>query len=242
MAQETSNRVLCALPAEARRDVLAACERVELEGRTILDRSGETPAEVHFPETAVISTIATYRDGSSIEMANIGREACTGIGLVLGHPRQLNTNEVQIGGRALAMPVAALVDVEEALPAFRTALFSTVQALFYQVMVSGACNGAHTARQRLARWLLTMRDRNDWETMALTHDFLAEMLGVRRATVTGAARELQAQGLISYGRGQVRISDPAGLRQVSCECYDLVRTAYDELLPARGGSTPRNTA
>lgn len=231
MAEDLTNRVLSTLPPDARDAVASACERVELERGSVIDRVGETAASVHFPETAVISTIATYSDGSSIEMANIGREACTGIGLVLGHPRQLNTNEVQIGGSAQVMPADAFVELKATLPAFERQLFSAVQAVFYQVMISGACNGTHTTRQRLARWLLTMRDRNDREVMYLTHDFLAEMLGVRRATVTESSLDLQSRGLIAYSRGQVRVTDPEGLREVSCECYDLVRDAYDSLLP-----------
>ncbi|MDF0602956.1 Crp/Fnr family transcriptional regulator [Psychromarinibacter sp. C21-152] len=237
MAQDTNNRVLRALPDATRRQAMARMERVTLEGRVMLDRSGEATRTVHFPETAVISTIATYRDGSSIEMANIGREACTGIGLTLGHPRQLSTNEVQIGGEALQIGADAFDSLMDSLPAFRTALFSTVQAIFYQVMVSGACNGAHDSRQRLARWLLTMYDRNDHATMPLTHDFLAEMLGVRRATVSETAAGLQSDGLISYSRGQVTVTDADGLRETSCECYDLVRDAYDTLLPDKSGTS-----
>lgn len=232
MALETINRVLCSLPVDARQAVLDECDRVELIARSIIDRVDETPEVVHFPETAVISTISTYSDGSSIEMANIGREACTGIGLILGHPRQLNTNEVQIGGSALEMRADTFVERKASIPAFEKALFATVQAVFYQVMVSGACNGAHSAKQRLARWLLTMRDRHDQDTLRLTHDFLATMLGVRRATVTEASRDLQSHGLIATSRGQVRIVDPEGLQKVSCECYNLVKNAYTVLLPS----------
>ncbi len=206
---------------------------MDLEARTILDRVGEHTASVHFPETAVISTVATYKDGSSIEMANIGREACTGIGLILGHSQQLNTNEVQLGGGALEMPAEAFLRLKQELPDFENSLLSTVQAVFYQIMVSGACNGAHLAKQRLARWLLTMADRNGSDSMRLTQDFLAEMLGVRRATVSEAASEMQAQGLIQYARGRVRIRNRSGLQKTSCECYQLVREAYASLLPDR---------
>ncbi|WP_422073677.1 Crp/Fnr family transcriptional regulator [Tranquillimonas rosea] len=227
----TRNRVLTALDGHDRTAILAKCERVELTARTRLDRVGETTSAMHFPETAVISTIATYSDGTSIEMANIGREACTGIGLILGHPRQLNSNEVQLAGTALKLPVEAFATLRTARPAFEAALFSTVRAVFYQVMVSGACNGAHSTRQRLARWLLTMQDRSDTVVMDLTHGFLAEMLGVRRATVSEAMVTLKGEGLIAYDRGRIQIADPAGLKAASCECYQLVRNAYATLLP-----------
>jgi hypothetical protein len=99
-------------------------------------------------------------------------------------------------------------------------------------MVSGACNGVHDAKQRLARWLLTMYDRNDADSLNLTHDFIAVVLNVRRATISTCASQLQEAGLIDYGRGSIRIRDVPGLMRVSCECYGLVRDAYNTLLPA----------
>lgn len=233
MTHTTRNRVLLSLTSDIRRVVLDDCEEIELEGRTTLARLGEPTGSVYFPETMVISTLANYRDGSTIEMANIGREACTGINLTLGHTDQLNTNEVQIGGSALELPAKKFLNLKSALPQFGSVLLSTVQAVIYQVMVSGACNGAHTSKERLARWLLTMSDRNDGKTMLLTQEYLSEMLGVRRATVSNAASELQDAGLIEYARGRIRITDHAGLREASCECYNLVRNAYDSLLPER---------
>jgi len=233
MAYATRNRVLRCLEQDVREAALAECERVEFEGRTMLARLGETANAVLFPDTMVISALATYRDGSTIEMANIGRESCSGVGLTLGHPEQLMTNEVQIGGAALEMPAARFESLKEAYPQFERVLFSTVQAVFYQVMVSGACNGAHGSKQRLARWLLTMSDRTDGETMNLTQEFLAEMLSLRRATVSDAASQLQDAGLIDYARGRITITDRPGLHAESCECYDLVRDAYDRLLPDR---------
>lgn len=236
MSLSTNNRVLLSLPADARAEVLGACEPSELEKTRILDAVGETTRRVYFPETAVISTVATYGDGSMIEMANVGREACTGINLTLGTRRQLNTNEVQIAGAARMLSAEQFLRLKQASPDFERALLATAQAVFYQVMVSGACNGAHSAKQRLARWLLTMRDRTDEADMPLTQSFLAEMLGVRRATVTEAASDLQGSGLIKYARGRVSITDREGLIGASCECYELVQRAYATLLPAGKGT------
>lgn len=231
MASETTNHVLQALPEECRAGVLASCERIDMAKGLVLHRDGERTTRVFFPETAVISTLAIYRDGSVIEMANVGREACTGVNLVLGHSRQLNINEVQVEGSSLEMSADDFTSLKSALPEFERALFSNVQAIFYQVMVSGACNGAHSARQRLSRWLLTMDDRNDDAEMQLTHEFLAEILGLRRATVSEAASRLRDEGLIDYSRGVIRITDRSGLRSASCECYDRVRAAHRSLLP-----------
>lgn len=231
MVQETTNFVLRALPVEIRRTALEACDRVRLDAPTLLAAAGEPVAAVHFPETMAISSVTTYHDGSMIEMANVGREACTGVGLILGGRTWLTTTQVQVGGVALVMPAHSLVRLREAHPEVERVLMASVRGLFYQVMVSGACNAAHRAKERLARWLLTMSDRSGEETMPLTHDFLAAILGVRRATVTGAAADLQAAGLIEYRRGRVTITDPGGLKRASCECYELVRESYGSLLP-----------
>jgi CRP-like cAMP-binding protein len=222
--------VLRSLAPATRRSVIGACSVEDLPAGTVLARTGEPTPALHFPETAVVSTLATYRDGSLIEMANIGREGCTGVGLILGKGTQLNTNQVQIGGTALALAPHALGQLRRDFPDFDRTLFAVVQAVFYQVLVSGACNGAHSARQRLARWLLTMSDRSDVETMPLTQEFLSHMLGVRRPTVTQAASELQREGRIDYARGRIRVRDRRALQEASCECYDMVRDAYDSLL------------
>lgn len=231
MTQATNNRVLCALDPDTRNAVTEHCEPVTLTAGTVLQRSGETTHGVYFPESAVVSAIATYSDGSGIEMANIGREASTAVNLLLGQSRQLHTDEVQIEGDARRLPTERFQQLISEHETFERILFASAQSVFYQVMVSGACNGAHSARQRLARWLLTMADRIDGSEMRLTHDFLSEMLGVRRATVTEAAQDLQEKGLISYRRGRVRITDRTGLTNASCECYNLVRAANRELLP-----------
>lgn len=233
MAQSTNNRILLSLPPETRAAVMGACERVDLRRETILEEIGAPTSAAWFPETAVISSLATYRDGSTIEMATVGCEACTGVNLVLGQPMQLVTTEVQISGEALRCPASSFRRLRTQHPDFEASLFAAVQAVFYQVMVSGACNGAHSARQRLARWLLTMHDRNDDPSMRMTHEFLAHMLGVRRATVTEAASALQDEGLISYSHGRMAIVDHRGLRKASCECYDLVRSTYEKVLPER---------
>lgn len=213
--------------------MLAAGERVELEFQSVLARTGEPVTRVHFPETAVISMVSTYSDGSIIEMANVGREAFTGVNLMLGEPLGLATYEVQISGSALEMPTERFVALKSEFPELDEILLATVRAVHFQVMVSGACNGVHGSRQRLARWLLTMQDRIDDERMSLTQDFLGQMLAVRRATVSEIASKLRDEGLIAYDRGSIRITDRPGLERASCECYKRVRSAYDVLLPPK---------
>jgi CRP-like cAMP-binding protein len=138
---------------------------------------------------------------------------------------------VQIPGSAAKMSRAAFTRAMDSMPSFRSLMFNYVHAFLEQVMVSAACNGAHSLKQRLARWLLMMRDRSDDEVLSISQNLLAEMLGVQRPTVTNAARELEDAGLIERGRRQVTILDRPGLTKASCECYQLVRTRVAFHLP-----------
>ncbi len=216
---------------ETRSAVRDAAEAVSLSQGEVLERIGEETGTVYFPQSGVISTLTTFSDGTMIEMANVGREACTGVNLVLGNPRQLTTEEVQIPGEAWRLPVQSFSTLLATNADFRAAVQAAGQSVLYQVMISGACNGLHSARQRLARWLLTMRDRAAAEEMDLTHDFLASVLGLRRATVSEVAAGFRRSGLIDYGRGRIRVTDPAGLEAASCDCYRRVREANEALLP-----------
>jgi CRP-like cAMP-binding protein len=129
------------------------------------------------------------------------------------------------------MSRAAFTQAMESMPSFRSLMYAYVQAFLEQVLVSVACNGAHSLKQRLARWLLTMRDRSDDDALQITQNLLAEMLGVHRPTVTNAARELERAGLIARGRQQVTILDRQRLVAEACECYQLVRTRIASHLP-----------
>ena len=129
------------------------------------------------------------------------------------------------------MPRAAFTRAMDSMPSFRSVMDAYVQAFLEQVMVSVACNGAHSLKQRLARWLLMMRDRSDSDVLPITQSLLAEMLGVQRPSITNAVREFERAGLIEGGRRQVTILDRRGLMQASCECYQLVRTRVAFHLP-----------
>ena len=180
---------------------------------------------VFFPDSGVVSVVAVYADGSIIEMATIGREGCTGVQAIFGAKTSSVRLLVQIPGSAAKMSRAAFTRAMESMPSFRSLMYAYVQAFLEQVMVSVACNGAHSLKQRLARWLLMMRDRSDDDALQITQNLLAEMLGVQRPTITNAARELERAGLIERGRRQVTILDRQGLTEASCECYQLVRDA-----------------
>ena len=186
---------------------------------------------VYFPDTGVISVVAVYEDGKIIEMATIGREGCTAIQAVFGAKRSSVRLLVQIQGSAAKMSRAAFTRAMESTPYFRSLMYAYTHAFLEQVMVSVACNGAHSLRQRLARWLLMMRDRSDDDSLPITQDLLAEMLGVQRPSITNAARVLERAGLIARGRREVTIVNRKGLTRASCECYQLVRARVALLLP-----------
>ena len=192
----------------------------------------DTPLDhVFFPDSGVVSVVAVYADGSIIEMATVGREGCTGVQAVLGAKRSSVQLLVQIPGSAAKMSRVAFTQAMQSMPSFRSVMDAYVQAFLEQVMVSVACNGAHSLKQRLARWLLMMRDRSDGDALPITQDLLAEMLGVQRPTITNAARELERAGLIERGRREITILDRQGLTEATCECYQLVRARLAFHLP-----------
>ena len=186
---------------------------------------------VFFPDSGVVSVVAVYPDGSIIEMATIGREGFTDVQAVFGAKTSSVRLLVQIQGSAAKISRAAFTQAMESMPSFRKLMYAYVQAFLAQVMASVACNGAHSLKQRLARWLLMMRDRSDDDALPITQDLLAEMLGVQRPTITNVAKELERDGLIKRGRRQVTILDRKRLTKASCECYQLVRDRVDHYLP-----------
>ncbi len=186
---------------------------------------------VFFPDSGVVSVVAVYANGSVIEMATVGREGFTSILAVFGAKRSSSRLLVQIPGSAAKMSRAAFTGAMESMPSFRNLMYDYVQAFLEQIMVSVACNGAHSLKQRLARWLLMMRDRGDSDVLLISQSLLAEMLGVQRPSITNAAEELARAGLIARGRQQITILNRKGLTKASCECYQLVRERVALHLP-----------
>ena len=206
-------------------------EHIECQRAQVLMDADSSLDHVYFPDSGVVSVVAVYEDGNIIEMATIGREGCTGFQAVFGAKISSVRLLAQIPGTAAKMPRAAFMRAMRSVPAFRSLMYAYVQAFLEQVLVSVACNGAHSLNQRLARWLLMMRDRCDDDAMQITQSLLGEMLGVHRPSITNAARELERAGLIARGRGQVTILDRKALTRTSCECYQLVRMRVAFHLP-----------
>ena len=226
-----SNRLLLALPSRDLKQLMPELEQIRCQREQVLMDADSSLDHVFFPDSGVVSVVAVYADGSIIEMATIGREGCTGIQAIFGAKSTSVRLLVQIPGSATKMSRAAFTRAMESMPAFRSLMYAYVQAFLEQVMVSVACNGAHSLKQRLARWLLMMRDRSDGDELPITQSLLAEMLGVQRPTITNAARGLERAGLIERGRRQVTILDRQGLAEESCECYQLVKTRVAFHLP-----------
>src|SRR5271169_6574261 len=225
------NRLLLALPSRNLKRLMLELEHIPCQRAQVLMDADSSLDHVFFPDSGVVSVVAVYADGSIIEMATIGREGCSGVQAILGAKRSSVQLLAQIPGSAAKMSRAAFTRAMKSMPSFRSVMDAYVQAFLEQVMVSVACNGAHNLEQRLARWLLMMRDRSDGDALPITQALLAEMLGVQRPTITNAARGLERAGLIERGRRQVAILDRQGLTEESCECYQLVRTRLAFHLP-----------
>jgi CRP-like cAMP-binding protein len=225
------NRLLLALPSSNLKRLMPELEPIRCEHGQILLDADSSLDDIFFPDSGVVSVVAVYADGSIIEMATVGREGCTGFQAVFGAKESSVRFLVQIPGSAAKMSRAAFTRAMKSMPSFRNLMSAYVHAFLEQVLVSAACNGAHSLKERLARWLLMMRDRSDDDTLRITQNLLAEMLGVQRPTITNVIRELERAGLIAPGRRRVTILERQGLMGASCECYQLVRARTAFHLP-----------
>ena len=232
------NRLLAALPPEDLARLRRSLHPVELPFDLTLYPADGAVEAVLFPETGMVSLIATLEDGEQVEVGIAGKDGLIGLPLVLGDHRSLVEARVQMEGTALRMDAAALRDVMEASAAFRALLLRYTLAFQAQVTMTAACNARHAIEQRLARWLLTAHDRAGADEFPMTHEFMAMMLGVRRPGVSLAAGVLQKAGLIRYARGRMEVTDRPGLEAASCGCYHTDRREFARLLGSGGVTRP----
>lgn len=224
-----SNRILAALPPGELARLRSRLTTVVLEQKDSVWQPNQPFQQVYFPLDAVVSVLAVAR-GGVVEVGTIGNEGMVGLPAFLGAETSPGMAFCQVPGRAERMPIKSFLREVGRAGAFRRVLHRYTQAFMTQVSQSTLCNRLHSAEQRLARWLLSVADRVGREEFPLTHEFMAQMLGVRRATVTETAGALQRAGLIRYSRGTITIQDRRSLERVACECYRIVRDEFDRLL------------
>jgi CRP-like cAMP-binding protein len=226
--------LLAGLPKPDQQRLMPALESVSLAFKEVLCEPGEPLRHVYFPTTGVVSVQANLPDDIGIEIGAIGVEGLVGVRLIWGIRSLPFRAMVQVAGNALRMDAARFQAEVDRPGAIHDILARYSGAMFIQLGQSVACNGLHSVRQRCARWLLMTHDRVGAEEFPLTQEFFAQMLGVRRASVVEAARQLQRAGLIHYHRGTVTIRNRDRLESAVCPCYHIVRDAYDRLMSGRG--------
>jgi len=224
------NAILRALRAEEYQRVVDACEPVRMEVRDRVYGPGEPIPHLYFALSCVFSHVAVVDEEVVVEVGTIGPEGVVGLPLFLGATHSPNEVFCQIAGDALRLPAEALAQVLSGDGHLHASMHRYTQALLIQLGQNAACNRIHTAEERAARWLLMTQDRVGSREFPLTQQFLAQMLGVRRPTVSLTARVLQSAGLVRYTRGVVTIVDRGRLLEVACDCYGIVRREFDRLL------------
>jgi len=225
------NRLLSMLPDLDRERLLPHLERVELPLGKVLYESGSRLSHVYFPTTSIVSLLSLTQDGASAEIAVVGSEGVVGIALFMGGGSTTSRAIVQSGGEALRLRPSLIMDEFNRGGAVMHLLLRYTQALITQTAQTAVCNRHHSLDQQLCRWMLLSLDRLQTNEIVMTQELIANMLGVRREGVTGAAGKLQKAGLISYKRGKINIIDRGGLEKRTCECYAVVKNEYDRLLP-----------
>lgn len=230
----TDNRLLASMPVEARAILEPYGTVVDLRPREAVQTRGAHVTSSFFPfGSTTIAFVVELNGGRSIEVASIGSEGAVGGIVSCGHAPAFAEAKVQIGGRALQVPMAALEDAKIRSGHVRNIFCRFSDYLLSQVMQSVACNNFHTIEQRAARWLLTAQDRAG-DRIELTQEELAGLLGVQRTTVNAAVRLLQDQGLITTRRGAIQVLDRAGLKRIACECYGAVAGHFTSVIGAGG--------
>ncbi len=230
VSPQGENHILSGLPAEDYQRLSSHLETVKLRHGQILYEAGGPMDYVYFPSGSMVSLISQLSDGSSVEIGITGYEGMVGVSAMLGVDRSPHEAMVQIPDGAVRMKTGVMKEEFKRGGAMHDSLLRYIQMLLLQTGQIAACNRLHSIGERLARWLLMSQDRCRCDELPFTQEFLAMMLGIRRAGVTEAALILQAEEYISYRRGQITIRDRAGLEEFSCECYRIVRDEFDRLV------------
>lgn len=231
--QVVTNRLIASLKPDDLTLLEPHLDPVVLSRGEILFDTGDDVVATYFPAAGTMaSLVLPMADGRAVEAASIGREGAIGGIVSAGHKPAFARAVVQMPGTALRLDATRLDEAKDRSKTLRDLFARYADALLAQVLQSVACNALHTIEQRYGRWLLMTQDRVGGTELELTQEFLSEMLGVQRTTVTAAARTLQERGVIQYRRGRITIVDRPRLERISCECHDVVRRHYERVMPA----------
>jgi len=228
--QQIKNRLLAGLPPDDLARLIEHLEPVSLPKKQILYEVGAPLEHIYFIEEGLASVLTTMEDGASSEVGMVGPEGLIGVSALLGGRLSAQHVVMQLPGRGHHIPAADCKQVFEQRPRVRAVVLRFIEDLLNLSSQTAGCNRLHSVEQRSARWLLMASDRVGANVLPLTQEFLAAMLGVRRSGVSEAASELQRSGLIRYRRGQITITDRAGLEKTACECYALDKQRVERLL------------
>jgi len=220
----TKNHLLAALPKDEFERLLPHLQSVQLPHGKVIYEIGDVIEHVYFPIGALISLVTQMADGKVVEVGLVGNDGMSGLRSLLGSRPSYERAIVQIPNGAMRTTVAVVKEEFNKGKSFHDLLLGYANDFISQVSQTAACNATHTIEERLSRWLLMCHDRIDSARVNLTQEFIAEMLGTRRASVTSVAISLQSAGLIKYNRGDINIIDRPGLEAFSCECYETIRS------------------
>lgn len=229
-----TNRILAALPPEEVEILRPHLHEVPLAYRQDLYEAAAPVEHVYFPHSGVASLLSVTKGGASVEIATIGPEGMVGMAVFLGAERTPHKAFIQVPGQAARIEADAFRHVIGRCPALNRLLLRYALALMNQMAQNAACNRVHSVEERCARWLLMTQDRVHSPAFPLTQEFLGQMLGVRRPTVSMAVGMLSKAGLIAYLRGHVTVLDRPGLEAASCECYRVIADEFERLVGAAG--------
>jgi CRP-like cAMP-binding protein len=225
------NQILAALPAAERQRLFPHLKLVELPLANVLYESGDTLRHIYFPTDSIVSLLYVLADGASAEIAVVGKEGAIGVALFMGGETTPSRAIVQSAGYAYRLAGERLKEEFNRHGRMLHVLLRYTQSLITQMAQTAVCNRHHTVDQQLCRWLLLSLDRLPSNTLTMTQELIANMLGVRREGVTASAGELQKLGAIRYSRGKITVLDRPLLERLCCECYAVVKKETDRLLP-----------
>ena len=229
-SNKSDNRLLAALPLQVYQRLEPHLKLVELSHSQMLNMVGEPDQYAYFPTNSMISRVAILKDGATTEIGVVGNEGMIGLPIILQTKRTFFNTIVQVSGDSLIIPAQELQKEIARQGALNYLLMHYVQARMIQVGQTAACNRHHKLEQRFARWLLMVRDAVQKNEFTLTHEFLSQMLGVRRTGITEIAGKFQKADIIKYKRGTIEIIDGQELEATSCECYRVISQQFSDIL------------